>query len=233
MGRSCHTRGRHSCARRSVRRSETSVQRQGACRSHAQRGGHQRLEPSEYRLPDYAGNLSASRQRKTKGGVTTRYGDPKSGSMKLTIFAATGGIGSQLLEQAMRADHYVTAVVRNPKKLPRERPGLRVVTADMANHDPGDGFLMRYLLSPIIKVVLRKVYADHALMEDLLRQSNLDWTIFRPPRLNNKLLSGKYRMALGQNLPGGFSISRADVAQAMLTSLNKPETIRQTVGIAY
>jgi len=224
--------------------------------------------------------------------------------MKLTIFAATGGIGSQLLEQVMRADHYVTAVVRNPKKLPRERPGLRVVTADMANpdpkaieaavaeadavlsglgassnaeagiavrgtraivdamqatgarriivvsaapvstvaspgrpnppkHDPGDGFLMRYLLSPIIKVVLRKVYADHALMEDLLRQSNLDWTIFRPPRLNNKLLSGKYRMALGQNLPGGFSISRADVAQAMLTSLNKPETIRQTVGIAY
>jgi putative NADH-flavin reductase len=224
--------------------------------------------------------------------------------MKLTVFAATGGIGSEILEQAMRAGHDLTAVVRNPNKLAGEWPGLRVVTADLANadpktieaavigadavlsglgassnaeagiaaegtraivdamratgvrrlvlvsaapvstvaspgrpnppkHDPGDGFLMRYLMSPIIKVVLRKVYADHALMEDLLRESDLDWTIFRPPQLKNGPLTGKYRTALGQNLPGGYSISRADVAHAMLASLNQPATIRQTVGIAY
>lgn len=34
--------------------------------------------------------------------------------MKLTIFAATGGIGRQILEQALAAGHDVTAVVRNP-----------------------------------------------------------------------------------------------------------------------
>src|ERR1035438_2492341 len=45
--------------------------------------------------------------------------------MKLTIFAATGGIGRQILEQAADAGHDVTAVVRNPQKLPTElsRPG--------------------------------------------------------------------------------------------------------------
>ena len=48
---------------------------------------------------------------------------------------------------------------------------------------------MTYFLSPIIKVVLRKVYGDHALMEDILRGSNLDWTIFRPPQ--DKSLTGK------------------------------------------
>jgi putative NADH-flavin reductase len=101
------------------------------------------------------------------------------------------------------------------------------------SHDPGDGFLMSYFLSPIIKLVLRKVYADHALMEDILRGSNLDWTIFRPPQLTDKPLTGKYRTALGQNLRGGYSISRADVAHAMLASLGQPQTIRQTVGIAY
>jgi putative NADH-flavin reductase len=100
-------------------------------------------------------------------------------------------------------------------------------------HDPGDAFLMRYVLTPFIKILLRKVYADHALMEDLLRESNLDWTIFRPPQLNDKPLTGKYRTALGQNLRRGLSISRADVAHAMLASLNQPETIRRTVGIAY
>jgi putative NADH-flavin reductase len=49
------------------------------------------------------------------------------------IFAATGGIGRQVLEQAIAAGHDVTAVVRNPKKLSRE---VRVVTADLAAPDP-------------------------------------------------------------------------------------------------
>src|SRR5438552_4094293 len=52
--------------------------------------------------------------------------------MKLTIFAATGGIGEQVLDQAVSAGHDVTAVVRDPKKLSRE---VRVVTADLAAPD--------------------------------------------------------------------------------------------------
>jgi putative NADH-flavin reductase len=50
------------------------------------------------------------------------------GTMKLTIFAATGGVGRELLEQAVAAGHDVTAVVRNPGKLSRE---VRAVTTDM------------------------------------------------------------------------------------------------------
>src|SRR5215469_11844346 len=53
--------------------------------------------------------------------------------MKLTIFAATGGVGRQLLEQAVDAGHDVTAVVRNPGKLSRP---VRTVTADMTAADP-------------------------------------------------------------------------------------------------
>src|SRR5207237_9899560 len=96
----------------------------------------------------------------------------------------------------------------------------------------GDGFLMRYLLAPLIKAVLRKPYADLARMEDLLRASNLDWTIFRPPRLTNGPLTGKYRTAFGQNLPGGLVISRVDVAHAMLAALDQSATIQPTIGIA-
>ena len=53
--------------------------------------------------------------------------------MKLTVFAATGGIGRQVLEQAVAAGHDVTAVVRNPKNLSRQ---VGVVTADMAAPNP-------------------------------------------------------------------------------------------------
>ncbi|WP_131768064.1 NAD(P)-dependent oxidoreductase [Candidatus Protofrankia californiensis] len=54
--------------------------------------------------------------------------------MKLTIFAATGGIGRQILDQAVAAGHDVTAVVRNPRKLPSTQ--VRIVTADLAAAEP-------------------------------------------------------------------------------------------------
>jgi uncharacterized protein YbjT (DUF2867 family) len=69
-------------------------------------------------------------------------------------------------------------------------------------------------------------------MEDLLRDSGLDWTVIRPPKLTNKPLTGRYRTAVGQNVRGGFSVPRADVAHLMLAVLSQPATIGQAIGIA-
>ena len=38
--------------------------------------------------------------------------------MKLALLGATGGVGREVLSQAVAAGHAVTAVVRNPAKLP-------------------------------------------------------------------------------------------------------------------
>lgn len=220
--------------------------------------------------------------------------------MKLTIFAATGGIGRQAFDQAVAAGHDVTAVVRNPGKLAGQ---ARIVRADLAapdpavleaavdgadavlsglgprsmseagiasagtraivaamqaagtrrivvvsaapistvpsparpnppKHDPGDGFFMRHVFSHVAKTAFRKHYADLALMEDILADSGLDWTLVRPPRLTDKPLTGSYRTALGRNIRGGFLVSRADVAHLMLRVVEQPETIKQTVGVA-
>lgn len=54
--------------------------------------------------------------------------------MRITIFAATGGIGRCMLEQAVAAGHDVTAVVRNPDMLTAD---VRVVTADLNAPDTG------------------------------------------------------------------------------------------------
>jgi putative NADH-flavin reductase len=53
--------------------------------------------------------------------------------MKLAIIAATGGVGRELLAQAVAAGHDVTAVVRNPAKLARQ---VRAVTTDLTDPDP-------------------------------------------------------------------------------------------------
>ena len=77
-------------------------------------------------------------------------------------------------------------------------------------HDPGDGFFMRHLVAPLLKAVLRKRYADLALMEDVVRESGLDWTIVRAPQLIGRPLGGTYRTAYGQNVRRGLRISLLD-----------------------
>src|SRR5437764_14828173 len=56
--------------------------------------------------------------------------------MKLTIIAATGGVGQQLLRQALAAGHDVTSVVRDPGKVPPSLRATRIVTAELAGPDP-------------------------------------------------------------------------------------------------
>jgi len=99
-------------------------------------------------------------------------------------------------------------------------------------HDPGEGLVMGRVLTPLLRAALRDVYDDLALMEDVLRDSGLDWTVVRPPRLTDGPLTGAYRTAEGRNLRRGLLVSRADVAHLMLAVLERPGTIGQAIGIA-
>ena len=51
--------------------------------------------------------------------------------MNLLIIGATRGIGFQLLEQALQAEHVITALVRDLQKMPKQHDRLRVVQGDI------------------------------------------------------------------------------------------------------
>lgn len=53
--------------------------------------------------------------------------------MRCLVLGATGKTGTQLLDQALRDGHGVTAFVRSPQKLPQNRPGLTVVQGSPAD----------------------------------------------------------------------------------------------------
>jgi putative NADH-flavin reductase len=56
-------------------------------------------------------------------------------SMRLFMLGATGGIGRQLVDQALERHHKVTAFVRSPQKLGAARDGLTVIQGDVRNAD--------------------------------------------------------------------------------------------------
>jgi putative NADH-flavin reductase len=51
--------------------------------------------------------------------------------LRLLILGATGGIGRELVDQALNRQHRVTAFVRNPQKLGPPREGLSVVQGNV------------------------------------------------------------------------------------------------------
>jgi len=97
----------------------------------------------------------------------------------------------------------------------------------------GESFLNRRILLPFISAFARDVYADLGRMEDEIEHSTTDWTIVRPPKLVDKQRTGRYRTVVGGNVPHGYSIGRADVADVMLAVLDDESTLGEPVGIAY
>lgn len=170
--------------------------------------------------------------------------------MELTVFGATGGIGQEIVRQALAQGHGVTAVVRDPARLPVTGTGLRVVTTALTDPEPlrtavagrdavlsglgprrrkdagiatritrpvlrameaegvrrfvavsaaplgpvpdGETLLGRIVTS-VVSGLLRPVYDDLREMEDEMRRSATDWTAVRPPKLNDRPLTGVYR----------------------------------------
>jgi putative NADH-flavin reductase len=59
--------------------------------------------------------------------------------MKLLVIGASRGIGFNVLQQALQAGHEVTAVVRDPKRLPIRHERLKVVKGDILEKNVIEG----------------------------------------------------------------------------------------------
>ncbi len=86
-----------------------------------------------------------------------------------------------------------------------------------------------YLLG---RLFFPRTVADASAMERIFANTDLDWTMVRPPELTNKPFTGKYRVREGHLPRFGLKISRADVADLMLKLAESGTSIRKVVGIA-
>jgi putative NADH-flavin reductase len=207
--------------------------------------------------------------------------------MKLVVFGATGGIGREVVRQALDAGHTVTAVARRPAAItlrherlcvlqgdvlqaesilpaisgqgavvssigiPKDEPtelysvgihnimtGMkasgvrRLLCISATGIDPGP-LWQRVIAKPLLWRFFGFMYADLVRMETIVRESGLDWTIIRPPRLSNKPRTGHYQIAVNRHLARCNIISRADVADYIVRHLDDIASYRGVVEVAY
>lgn len=92
-------------------------------------------------------------------------------------------------------------------------------------------FVFRKIIVPLL---LKKTFAEHDLQENIIRQTNLDWTIARAGSMTNGKFTGNYKAGFSNNdKTVKVKISRADAAHFMLQQLNTNDNVRRTIGLSY
>jgi putative NADH-flavin reductase len=90
-----------------------------------------------------------------------------------------------------------------------------------------------WIVKMFLKYFLKEVYADKTKMEEIITNSDLNWTVVRPGRLLDKELTEKYRIEnklfKGIHIGG---INRADVADFLIKQAEKQTELRQYVAIS-
>ncbi len=109
------------------------------------------------------------------------------------------------------------------------RAGVRRVIVESV------AFLFRNSIMPpayfLGRLFFPRSVADASAMERIFGESELDWTMVRPPQLIDRPYTGKYRVKEGHLPLFGFKISRADVADFMIKAVENRSTIRKVIGV--
>ena len=107
------------------------------------------------------------------------------------------------------------------------------ISASAIEISPVLPFYVRWAAKYILQKLLKYMYADLRTMEQLIKESNSNWTIIRPPRLTDKPATGNYRTAINIFLKNALSISRADVAHYIINNINNTATYQGVIEIGY
>ena len=208
--------------------------------------------------------------------------------MHLTVFGASGSIGSLVVDQALAAGHTVTAHTRDTARVvarPAYADRLQVVAGDVT--DPADcrralqdadavavtlgagrhgavreagtravvaamsdAGVSRLVVQSTLGIgdsrvhldwwwrrvmfglLLRAAYADHERQEEVVRASDLDWTILRPSAFTDDPVPG-VRAGFGPDQDGlRLKVARRDVAVAVLAAAADRSHLREAVSLS-
>jgi putative NADH-flavin reductase len=175
---------------------------------------------------------SPDRLKEFKGRITVKQGDLlNSGELEQAIQghdAVLSGFGPRV--PVSKAD--ANLLERFARALTRAMPRAgvrRVIVESVAFLLKDSIFPPAYLLG---RLLFPRTVADASAMERIFAETDLDWTMVRPPELTDKPYTGNYRVQEGHLPRFGLKISRADVADSMLKLVENGASLRRVVGVA-
>jgi putative NADH-flavin reductase len=137
-------------------------------------------------------------------------GDPRDAQPLGRVLLAQDVVLSALGAPTRADTGILEAAARSTILTMRDVGVRRLVAVSMALLFPDIG-----PFGPPLRFFLRRHLRDSAAMEQLVESSELDWTVARPSRLTNGRPTSRYQVS-ERHAPPGFSISRADLARAIL-----------------
>lgn len=105
---------------------------------------------------------------------------------------------------------------------------LAITSVGVRHDDPHHAWWYRSLIRPIGA----DLYADMARMEQIVRDSDLDWTFVRPTYLQDREPTGAFRVTDNSTPKGGWRITRTDVARFIVEELEARRWSRRAPSLA-
>jgi len=166
-------------------------------------------------------------------GLTVTGGDALDADAVAEVTARADAVLSALGPRGARSPGLLAGAAANIIAAMHKTGARRLVCVSAAGayitSDPQAGWLIKAILPR----VLARQFADVQQMENVIRTSDLDWTLVRATRLVNRPGTGRYRVRPDYPPPGGRTIARADVAHFMAAALTENNWPRAAPALAY
>jgi putative NADH-flavin reductase len=167
------------------------------------------------------------------GGLTVINGDATDAQAVAATVDGSEAVLSALGPRGAKAPSLLESAARNTVVAMGKAGARRLICVSAAgafiDSDPNMNAVVKFILPKIFATQ----FADVRAMEQVIRASDLDWTLVRPTRLVNSGLTQKYRTAPDYASPGGRKISRADVAHFIGTVLEQDAWLKAAPALAY
>ncbi len=166
-------------------------------------------------------------------GLTITHGDALDAGAVADVIAEADAVLSALGPRGAKAPGLLAGTALNIVTAMEKTGARRLICVSAAGayltEDPHANLLFKMVLPRIFA----EPWADVRRMEDVIRGSDLDWTLVRASRLVNRPLTGRYRVAPDYVPRGGGKISRADVAHFIATALTEGGWVGSSPALAY
>jgi putative NADH-flavin reductase len=177
--------------------------------------------------------VQGSAARGPAAGLTVIRGDALDETAVAEVIAGADAVLSALGPHGAKAPGLLAGSASNIVSAMRKTGARRLICISAAGayvtEDPDKNWPVKLILPRIFA----KQFADTRRMEDVIRGSDLDWTLVRPSMLVSGSRTGQYRVSPDYPPRGGWKISRADVADLIATAVTEDRWLRSAPAVAY